>query len=167
MFQAGELIVYGSSGVYRVLDVGNINISGCEDKLYYTMTPVFGTGTSYVPVDTGVYMRSIMTHEQAEGLIDEIPTISEGEFYDRNPKAIKEHYSTSIKSHDCKKILGMIKEIYHKSERAKRLNKKLSRIEQQYMTQAEDLIYGELALALDIPRDSVLEYIRSRLDSKM
>ena len=163
MFQAGELIVYGSSGVYRVLRVGSIEIKGCEGRVYYTMEPVFGSGTSYVPVDTNVFMRRVMTVEEANVLIDSIPEIRGEEFSDSNPKAVKEHYSASIKSHNCAELLGVIKEIWHKSELAKQRNKKLSRIEQQYMEQAEELVYGELSVALDIPREQVTDYIHKRL----
>ncbi|MBR1864484.1 MAG: CarD family transcriptional regulator [Ruminococcus sp.] len=166
MFSKGELIVYGSSGVYRVDEVGPIDIKGCEDKQYYTMTPVFGTGTSYVPVDTKVFMRKVMDKARAEDLIDRIPDIEESQFNERNPKAIKEHYSASMKSHDLSEMLSMIKAIYAKGERCRSSNKKLSRIEQQYMNQAEDLVYGEFAVALGIPRESVLGYIRERLSGR-
>ena len=163
MFEAGDLIVYGSSGVYRVLEVGGIDIKGCEGRQYYTMEPVFGSGTSYVPVDTTVFMRKVMTGDEANALIDRIPEITEGDFGGHSLRAVKEHYSASIKSHDTAELIGMIKEIWHKGERAKRSNKKLSRIEQQYMEQAENLVYGELAVALDIPREKVLDYIYDRL----
>ena len=97
------------------------------------MEPVFGSGTSYVPVDTPVFMRRVMTGDEANRLIDSIPDISESEFSGHSPRAVKEHYSASMKSHDTSELIGMIKEIWHKAERAKLSNKKLSRIELQYM----------------------------------
>ena len=164
MFDAGELVVYGCSGVYRVESVGKPDISGCGDKDYYTMTPVFGTGTSYVPVDTTVFMRKVMSADEADRLIESIPQITQTQFCERNPKAIKEHYLSALKSHDCTVLVAMIKEIYLKGEKAKSSNKKLSRIDQQYMTQAEDLLYGELAVALGIPKEDIPHYIKKKIE---
>ncbi len=161
MFSTGELIIYGSSGVYRVIDTGNISIKGCENRLYYTLEPVYGSGTSYVPVDTNVFMRRIMTADEANGLIDSIPNISGESFNSHSPRAIKEHYSASMKSHDSTVLIGMIKELWEKSKRVG--ISKMSRIEQQYMEQAEDLVYGELAVSLGIERDAVVDYIHARL----
>lgn len=161
MFSTGELIIYGSSGVYRVIDTGNISIKGCENRLYYTLEPVYGSGTSYVPVDTNVFMRRIMTADEANGLIDSIPNISGERFNSHSPRAIREHYSASMKSHDSTVLIGMIKELWEKSKRVG--ISKMSRIEQQYMEQAEDLVYGELAVSLGIERDAVVDYIHARL----
>ena len=161
MFTKGQLIIYGNSGVYRVKDIGRIDIPGA-DRDYYTLEPLDGRGVSYIPVDSKVFLRPVMTESEANSLIDSIPAIDGKPFSDRSPKALKEHYSESMKSHDCTRLLGMIKEIYEKS----RSSRKLSRIDQQYMSQAEELLYSEFAVALGIPRDEVREYIRSRLGNR-
>ena len=63
-----------------------------------------------------------------------------------------------MKTHDTDKMIGMIKQIWEKGE-----HKKLSRIEQQYMEQAENLINSEFSVALGIPREEVAGYIRARI----
>lgn len=158
MFGTGDVIVCGGSGVCIVEAVGEIPISGCEGKTYYTLRPVYGSGVSYLPVDTNQFMRRVMTPEEANGLIDRIPGIKESGFADRSPRALKEHYGAYMKSHSAEELVTLIKEIYSKGT-----GRKLSRIEQQYMTQAEELLYGELAVALDIPRSEVVDYITKRL----
>lgn len=75
MYQAGEFIVYGTSGVCKVEAVGKSPFEGEEDKLYYTLTPVAGTETIYLPVDSPVYTRPVITRAQAERLIAAIPSI--------------------------------------------------------------------------------------------
>lgn len=166
MYNSGDKVVYGNSGVYLVEAVGHIDIKGCEDRLYYTMIPIFGSGKSFVPVDSKVFMRNVMTESEAISLIDRIPEIEEKAANERNPKAIKEYYKASMDSHSSEDLLGMIKAIYLKGERCRRANKKLSRVEQQYLTQAEDLLYSEFAVALDIPREKVVGFICDRLDSR-
>lgn len=166
MFSTGDMVVYGISGIYRVEGIGCPDIKGCGDRQYYTMTPVFGTGTSYVPVDSKVFMRSIMTGSEAEEFISTIPDIEADSFNDRNPRAVKEHYSASLKSHDLRSMISMIKAIYSHEKAAKRTHRKISTAEQHFMQQAEDLIYSELAAALDIPRESVCDHIKQRLGNK-
>ena len=42
-------------------------------------------------------------------------------------------------------------------------NKKFGRVDEHFMRQAEDNLYGELAVALDIDRDEVPGYIKARV----
>ena len=75
MFQKDDYVIYGNSGICRVEDVGvpeNYPIVRAG-RLYYTLVQVFGSGTIYAPVDTQVYMRNILTKQEAETLIEQIP----------------------------------------------------------------------------------------------
>lgn len=49
---------------------------------------------------------------------------------------------------------------------AHKQNRHLGQIDKKFMKRAEDLLYGELAAALDIPREDILNYIEERLDQK-
>ena len=55
MYQAGEFIVYGTNSVCRVESIGKPPFETEEDKLYYTLVPVTGTETIYIPTDSPVY----------------------------------------------------------------------------------------------------------------
>ena len=156
------MVVYGNSGVFCVEAVGEIDIPGCQGN-YYTLRPVYGSGVSYVPVDSPVPMREVMSPEEAGALIDRIPQIEGSGFSDRNPKALREHYTAFMKAHDTDELVRLIKEIYVRGQQAKASNRQLSRVEQQFMSQAEDLLYGELAIALGIPRGDVVGYITERI----
>ena len=73
MYHTGEFIVYGTSGVCEVTAVGQPAFARDEGRLYYTLTPVYGTETIYIPVDSPVFMRPVISREQAEALIESIP----------------------------------------------------------------------------------------------
>ena len=79
MFQKDQWIVYGSTGVCRVAQIGPLKeLSGADpDTLYYTLEPLCGTDIIYVPVDTQAFMRPVITRQQALDLIDRIPTLHE------------------------------------------------------------------------------------------
>lgn len=72
-------LVYGSTGVCRVLSidrrqerVGSIR----QERLYYQLKPIYQGGLIYTPVDNDkVSMRPIISRQEAEDLISEIPTL--------------------------------------------------------------------------------------------
>ena len=57
----------------------------------------------------------------------------------------------------------MIKSIYTKSIHAETAGKKPSIVDQRFRKRAEDLLHGELAVALGIPKERVPDYIKQRL----
>ena len=54
MFQPGELLIYGSTGVCRVLSIDQRQdyVNGVkQNRLYYQLKPLHQVGTIYTPVD--------------------------------------------------------------------------------------------------------------------
>ena len=78
MFEKGEYVVYGSKGVCRIQDISHVDIPGVDQqRLYYIMHPVQNSEqTVYLPTDsTKAVIRRVMTKEEANRLIHEIPSI--------------------------------------------------------------------------------------------
>ena len=71
MFEKGTCIVYGTIGVCRVEEIGPIKgISGSDPgKVYYKLKPVRSGGTIYIPVDSKVFMRRVMTKQEKRNCI--------------------------------------------------------------------------------------------------
>ncbi|MEG1869442.1 MAG: CarD family transcriptional regulator [Oscillospiraceae bacterium] len=160
MFRTGDLIIYGSNGVCRVAEVGKPKVTVADqEKLYYKLLPVYSTETIYTPVDTTVFMRPVISRKEAEELIAQIPSIRGNVYTNHNIALLKEHYEASIQSHDCEDLIQLIKSVYTKNVNAVQNGKKLGQVDQRYMKRAEDLLHGELAIALGIPRDDIVQYI--------
>ena len=75
MFSVGDLIVYSETGVCRVEQIGPPPFDPKAKREYYTLSPMNCRETIYVPVDTQVFMRPILSREAAEELIDRLPEI--------------------------------------------------------------------------------------------
>lgn len=166
MYQPGEFIVYGSSGVCRVVKVGVLEGRTADpQRQYYTLQPIFESDVIYTPVDSGVFMRPVMTKEQAENLIREIPSIGETMCTERNPVNLRVHYEASLQSHQCRELVSLIKGIRHKCRETEKKGRKMGQVDQRYRKKAEGLLHGELAIALGIPLDQVEEYIRERVEA--
>ncbi len=165
MFRAGDLVVYGSSGVCRVLEIGALQSRAADpSRQYYTLQPLFEAERIYTPVDSGVFMRPAMTKEQAQDLIRQIPEIDGDVCTERNPANLRVHYEASLQSHECRELIRMIKGIRRKTQETERKGRKMGQVDLRYRKKAEGLLHGELAIALGIPREEVEGYIQTALE---
>lgn len=165
MFQEGDLVVYGSSGVCRVVQIGVLESRAADpNRQYYTLQPLFESERIYTPVDSGVFMRPAMTKEEAQNLIRQIPEIDGDVCTERNPANLRIHYEASLQSHECRELIRMIKGIRRKTRETEKKGRKMGQVDQRYRKKAEGLLHGELAIALGIPREEVEDYIHSALE---
>lgn len=166
MFRPGDLIIYSSEGACRIESISPLAMSGADrDKLYYTIQPLYREGKIFVPVDTGVFMRPVISRQEADALIRRIPDIESEVYETRNLRMLNEHYQSLLQSHNCEDMLRLIKAVYTKQQENLAAGKKPGLVDDRYMKRAEDILYGELAVVLDIPKDSVLDYITAALES--
>lgn len=168
MFQKGDLIVYGNTGVCKVEDVGiPQHVSAAQEgRQYYTLTPVHSTGTIYAPVDSPVFMRKVITPQQAMDLIASIPHIRENPCRNRDQKLLAEHYRSLLQSHDCQDLVQLIKTVYLKQQTMNECGKKPGITDMQYRKRAEILLHGELSAVLGIPLEEIPQFIQQQLKTQ-
>ena len=166
MYNIGDLVVYGSSGVCKVVEIGRPSMTAqYTDKLYYTLAPMYGSETIYTPVDTSVFIRPVISREEAQDLISRMPSIRGDVYVDKNLTVLTTHYKESLQEYDCEDLVRLIKSVNMKNATAIRNGKKPGQIDQRYMKRAENLLYGELAVALGIEKNDVLGYISDCVDN--
>uniref|UniRef100_UPI0040565D1B CarD family transcriptional regulator n=1 Tax=Acetatifactor sp. TaxID=1872090 RepID=UPI0040565D1B len=165
MFRKGEYVVVGNKGVCAIDDITTLNISGVDkEREYYILKPVYVPGsTVYVPVDAAQdSMRRVLTKEEAKHLIDEIPEIPLITI--TNDKLLEQEYRGCMKTNDCQEWIKIIKTIYLRKQKRLEAGRKVTAVDAKYFRIAEDNLYGELAVVLDIPRNEVQEYITGEID---
>ena len=160
MFSVGDKIIYGENGVCTVESIGPLTMAGApKDKLYYYLSPLIGSGTYFAPVDSGAYMRPVMSRAEAEALIDSMPGIQPAICTDNRFNHVDAFYKELFKQHSCEALVSIVKGL--KSRMSDRKTKS-SRAEAT-MKRAKDILHGELSVALDIDVKDVEGYIASRL----
>lgn len=165
MYEVGDMVIYGKQGVCRIEEIGSISITSNDDTTqYYTLVSVYGTGKTYTPVDTAVYMRHIMTLEEVQNIIKEIPNIAQQPIQFKNTREMTDYYKNSIESYHWERLIGVIKTVYFKAQHIKQQGKKLGQIDERYKREAEQLLYQEFAVAMDISIDAVGTYITSIME---
>lgn len=163
MYQVGDLVMYGSTGVCRVEDVGHPEGISDKEKLYYTLAPVYDKEVIYTPVDTKAFMRPVMSRTDAEQLIDRIPEIPEELENNRDIRMQSEKYRACLSTHENEDLIRLIKVVHRKNHRSMKAGRHMGSTDQQYMKRAEKLLYGELSVALGIGFDQVQPYIQKRI----
>ena len=74
MYQQGDLVVYGSTGVCKVEGFGNPDPRDRSGRQFYLLKPLYQAGVIYTPVEGGkVSMRPVMSAREAQELIALIP----------------------------------------------------------------------------------------------
>lgn len=168
MYQVGELVLYGSTGVGRVKEVKeHTSPATGEKQLYYVLQSLYEDCVISAPVEAGkVFMRPIISREEAEEIIDRIPEM-DGEIYcSKVSRDLAEHYEALLKSHDCQSLVELTKSIYAKKQEFLNRKRKFGTVDERFLKRAEDLLFGELAAALDMPRDRMQAYIAARVEGK-
>ena len=93
--------MYGNTGVCEVVDYTTPNLPGMpRGTKYYVLRPLFQSGTIYCPVEQPkVFMRPVMSREEAEELVALIPTISVEPCHTGRLQELSEHYRSIIGTH--------------------------------------------------------------------
>ena len=167
MFEKGEYVVAGNKGVCLVDDITTLNISGVDkEREYYILKPVYVSGsTVYVSVDTAEdSMRKVLTKKEADNLISGIPKIPL--ITTTNDKLLEQEYRGCMKTNCCEEWIRIIKTIYLRKQKRLEAGRKVTAVDAKYFRIAEDNLYGELAIALDIPRSQVATYITGEIDKQ-
>ena len=160
MFSVGEKIIYGENGVCTVEKIEPLAMSGApKDKLYYHLTPLVGSGTYFTPVDSGAYMRPVMSRAEAEALIEAMPGIEPAICNDNRFNHVDAFYKELFRLHSCEALVAIVKGL--RSRMAERKTRS-SRAEAT-MKRAKDMLHGELSVALGIELQDVEAYIQQRI----
>ena len=165
MFSIGDKIMYGGTGVCVVEGITSVKLSGMDRaRDYYVLRPMYQSGTIQTPVDNEkIPIRPVMTRAEAERLVDTIPNVDAVICMEKNLSALRHHYQQQMSSFDCLDLIRVPKSIYAKKKDAEKRQKKIGMTDERFLRRAEDLLFGELAVALDISRDKVTDYIADRL----
>ena len=158
MFRPGELIIYGRTGVCRVEE-----IEEWDDRQYYRLQALHQACIIHAPVNGKVLMRPVLTREEANRLIDSIPSVTVNPVECHALRELCNHYLDSVNTCDAAELLAMTMSIYAKKQKAIKNKKKPGAIDERFLREGESLLFGELSVSLGIPPEEVPEYIRARI----
>ena len=164
MFGIGTYVTYGKRGVCRIEDIGDYFRESMHDrKQYYKLSPIFSRGDEvYVPVETQVYMRDIISSDVARDYMENLENIPADTYTCRQQTQLAEHYRQMLDTNDLKVFLSLLKGIYVKEHEAHERNRKICQVDQKYLKCAENMTLGEFAVALQSTPEKIRSYIQQK-----
>lgn len=155
------------SGVCKVEEIGTMNLTGIDDdKLYYTLAPLYTKGNRvFTPVENRkVIMRPIMTKNEVLELIDDSMDIEL--IQAEHDKSREIAYKDALRSCDCREWIRIIRTALKRKDERLAAGKKMAACDERYLKQAQDNLYGEFAVSLQIDKKEVESYISQRISIK-
>lgn len=161
MFEKNDYVMYGTAGVCLVQKVDYADFMN-EKKRYYFLKPLHSMcDRIFVPVDGGAPMRKVLTKSEADELIAKMPSMETDWLEDDNAR--EKAYREALQKFDCYELAKMAKCLYRKVAERKNEGKKPLQMDEKYLNTAEEYLFGELAVALEIPVDGVVPYITGKV----
>ena len=164
MFQVGDMVCYGTAGACRITS-HEARRYGDKVQNCFVLKPVFDKSmTICVPDGNPALMERmhpVMTREEILALIREMP--GENAQCDPDPDARKKYYHETLKNGDHRELLRMVKALYAFKKKRQAAGKRLSGFDENAMREAENMLYSEFALVLDIQPKEVVPFIRREL----
>ncbi len=164
MYSVNERIHYGGSGVCVIQEIAVMRFGRTRER-YYVLKPVYqNSSVIYVPVDNPQLvskMRPVLSRQEVDALIEgmsQIPTA-----WEEDPQLRKANFDALLRSHDCRSLIVIIKTLQAQRERRQAEGKSLHVSDDNYLREAQRLLYDEFAGALDIQPTQVHQYILNKL----
>ncbi len=166
MFKVGDLVLYGSTGVCRVTDITTRNLVEIDkDQLFYVLTPLYQDCVISIPVDaTSIPIRAIISKEEADQIIQQIPKIKTEVFHSSVLRELNEHYNSYLSTYDCVHLVELCMSVYAKKQQFEEEGRKTGTIDEKFLKLAEELLFGELAVVYGIEKDEVPALISEKLN---
>jgi len=165
MFTIGDLIIYSGHGICIIDDICEITISGTS-RLYYELHPLENPQklAIKVPVDNDkVMMLEMIKKDEASRILDSfsLPGIP----WNDHPNLRYQLFSKSINSGDRMEIAKVINTIMRKKLAYKKEEKKLYEQDRKLMETTKNILFKELALALDSSFEEINALVLNKINS--
>ena len=165
MFEVGDLIIYGNTGVCVVEKVGKPDLSGIDEEIdYYTLAPYYSNRSRiFTPCNNcKVVMRPVLSKDEAVGILEHMDSIGLIDVPDE--KMRESIYKDVMKSCDCSMFISILKTIKIRMEKRLSEGKKITANDEKYFNLAEDKLCGELAVSLEKDKDEIKEFILEKIN---
>ena len=166
MFSVGEFVVFGTDGVCMIEKIGALEMEGvAKDKQYYTLSPVGKKGSNriFAPVDgKRVVMRKVLSRDEAKSFVSTLDDI--GRLVIPDERKREDTYKAVLQSCDHIRITELIKEISARRKARAAAGKKLPSVDERYFVAAENSLYSELGLSLDMEMDEIRSFIEKSIE---
>lgn len=167
MFQVGEVVAYGATGICTVEDIRIMSLSraGTNKQEYYVLRPAAApTCITYVPTANEALtgkMRRVFTGEQIDGLIASVKGEQLEWIEDTRRRA--DVFGGILTKGISPELLKLISCLYLEKKARAGAGKKFCATDEKILSSAERIVSEEFAYALNIQQSEVSAYIAEKM----
>ena len=164
-YEIGDFVSKPVTGICKIENILYLNPQDEKnDKLYYLMKPVEDEKEKiYVPVSSSdSRLRLCLTKEEDWNLIKRIPDIPTA--WTNNEKMREQNYKEAVRANNPEALVAIIKMIYQRKQKRLAQGKKCTATDSRYFQIAENLLYMELGVALEKPKQEICKTIIDYID---
>ncbi len=164
MYQVGEKVVYSTTGICTVMEIGPLSMHGVDrHRLYYTLQPMNQGGSVYVPVEgqQQLSIRVPITREAAEQLIRSVAEMEPFPMKGLNYKQRTDTFSAALHDNDSEHLVQVMKAVVRRKQGFR--ERQQYNADNNFLKKAMNLLVGELAYVLDQP----VEDMRAQLEKSV
>src|SRR5699024_6203193 len=157
MFQVGDAVSYGTSGVCTIAEKKKVCLAGqpCE---CYILKPVYDrTMKICVPCNSQVLLERMRTLPSKEEILELLQEPAPE--HNSDPEVRKERYRQTLQSGDRHALLRMIRDIYTERRHRHAMGKQLSSYEDSALREAQHILHSEVAYTMGIEPQEGPEFI--------
>lgn len=157
MFNVNDYVVY-KRDVCKIVDYKE---NAFKNKDYYVLTPVYDNSLRIdVPVDCDK-LRSIISIEDLNKIINSIPDIA---VLNLNDRLIEQEYHKLLYDGTYEGLISIIKTTYLRNNDRLNKKRKISEKDDTYFKLAEKYLYGEFSVVLGLSFDETKNYVIKRVE---
>lgn len=160
MFQVGDTVVYGTTGVCTIVSVGPLSMYGVDRKRrYFTLQPLYQDGAVYVPAEEDKLkgLRYPMSRREAQDFMTQIPGVKACEVEQFNYKQRTDVFTAALHQNSCAGLVSIIKAVEEKKRRNG--EKQQYNADNNFHKRALNLLCGELSFSLGQTREQIREQV--------
>ena len=159
MFKVFEYVIY-KRDLCKIIEIVEH-----QNKKYYKLRPIEDESlTINIPVDNKLNkLRYPINKKEAEELIERIPSI---DIINTNDRLLEQEYIKLMKSDTHEDLIKIIKTTYLRNAERKKNGKKVADKDLSYFQKAEEYLYNELSISLEMTYKECKNYIISKLSTK-
>ena len=161
MFNTGDTVSYGTSGVCTIAERKRLTLGG-QPHDCYILRPVYDSSLKIcVPCDSAPLvqrMRPLPTREELLALLRE-PSPR----HDPDPDARKLAYREALKSGGLHGLIRMVRDIHAEQVLRRAKGKQLPSYEDNALREAQNALHTEFAYVMGIRPDEVPDFIAGEL----
>lgn len=165
MYQVGDQVLYGVNGVCNIVAREHRNVDRRRVE-YFALEPIHQPEARfYVPTQNPAAVKKlqrILTVPELEALLSSDEDRRDAWIPDESQRKLR--YKELINGCDRAALLSMIGTLYRHRQLQVQAGRKFHQCDENFLRDAQKLLESEFSLVLNISRDQIESYIKSRLN---